>query len=381
MESNSPVKKLFRIAFYSSTAIGLITMGPVYIVAFSFGIIDINPSLLLKLILLVVFGVSLLVLLFWTINILLFEMVNKYPPFSRVNNITMYLWSYIIGFVLFITVKLVFNQYVLSSSVKQAILNWKIKEFGIRNDVIGLLQSRESLFQYLIIIFMVISINTVVLIIQGLVILLEKKTIIESENSQLKIKNIEATYHQLKQQIHPHFLFNSLNTLKTLIRKHPVNAEIYLKKLSDFLRASITLDHENVIKLGEELKLCIDYLELQKVRFGEALQFTIAIPEEDKAGFVPVFSLQQLLENAIKHNVLTKESPLFIKIETNNHRVIVTNTINIKSVAGESTGMGLTNLAERYKILSNDEVIIRTDNNQFAVSLKILSHEDNNHRG
>jgi len=222
--------------------------------------------------------------------------------------------------------------------------------------------------------------NTLIHLSLNYVITIAAKQKLELENAQLKIKNIEATFHQLRQQIHPHFLFNSLNTLKVLIKDNP-DAEIFLKRLSDFLRTSITFNNENVIELREELKFCIDYLELQKVRFGEALQFAVTIPEEIKSGFVPVFSLQQLIENAIKHNSLTVNSPLFIKMEYNSGRVIVSNNVKVKDVTEESTGLGLRNLAERYKIISGDEVIIKADSHYFSVSLKILSHEDSNHRG
>ena len=231
------------------------------------------------------------------------------------------------------------------------------------------------------IVLFAMSSNTIILIIQDLMLLREKKAIIESENAQLKIKDIEATYNQLKQQIHPHFLFNSLNTLKTLIRKHPEDAEVYLKKLSDFLRASITLNNENLAKLSDELKFCQDYLELQKGRFGEAMKYSIGIPEEAKSGFVPVFSVQHLLENAIKHNALTVENPLLIEVKYDNDRIIVSNNVQVKSPPEETTGRGLANLADRYKILSGDEIIFLSDDTHFSVSLKILSHEDSNHRG
>ena len=221
--------------------------------------------------------------------------------------------------------------------------------------------------------------NTIISLLLNYVVIVDTKTKLELENAQLKIKNIEATYQQLKQQIHPHFLFNSLNTLNTLIKDNPKNAEVFLKRLSDFLRASIMSNNENIVKLSEELKFCMDYLELQKVRFGEALQYVITIPENVKTGFVPLFSLQQLIENAIKHNALTINSPLLIKIEYNSNRIIVSNNIKAKNITDESTGVGLINLAERYKILSGDEVIIEADSNYFSVSLKILSHENSNH--
>jgi LytS/YehU family sensor histidine kinase len=191
---------------------------------------------------------------------------------------------------------------------------------------------------------------------------------------------MEATYQQLKQQVNPHFLFNSLNTLKTLIRKQPDNAEIYLNKLSAFLRKSIEYDQMSVITLEEELNFCMNYIDLQKVRFGDALQFVMDISEEAKTGFVPVFSVQQLLENAIKHNALTQESPLFICLKMSSNRLIVSNNIQEKITRDESTGIGLVNLTERYQLLSGDEVIITQADGAFSVSLKILSHEDCNYR-
>ena len=229
-------------------------------------------------------------------------------------------------------------------------------------------------------IVMAISLNTVILIILDLILIKEKKTKIEIENTQLKLKNSEALYHQLKQQIHPHFLFNSLNTLKSLIRKSPDAAEDYLIKLSDFLRTSISAENDNKIKVKEELKLCLDYLEMQKTRYGAALHFSLDIPKAIyETGFVPVFSLQLLCENAIKHNVLTDESPLQIQIKYAEDRITVTNNLQPKLTTETSTGLGLINLAERYKILSGDEIIIRSSSNQFSVSIKILNDENSNY--
>jgi LytS/YehU family sensor histidine kinase len=237
-------------------------------------------------------------------------------------------------------------------------------------------------FSYFIIIFIIILITTngTIHLMLDFVLVKNKNTRLDLENAELRIKNIEATYQQLRQQIHPHFLFNSLNTLKTLIDGN-AEAEVFIKRLSDFLRASLTVNNKQTIVLDNELKLCIDYLELQKVRFREALLYSIDIPDEVRKGFVPVFAVQQLIENAIKHNVLTVNHPLHIKLEYEKGRIVVSNEMRLKNTTEESTGIGLINLIERYKILSGDEVIINTDNNCFSVSLKILNHEDSNHRG
>jgi sensor histidine kinase YesM len=373
MKTKFPLKRLFRIALFSSTLIGLITMGPIYAIVFSFGIINVDSISLLKLIVPVVFGITFFVFLFWTINIFLSYNIHKYSLSFRLQ-----LWSYVIGFLLMISLRFIFANILLSHSFSQEITNWKVKEFGVQFNNIGLLPTNHSLFPYVIIVFLVFSINTVVLIFHGIVNMEAQKSIIESENTQLKIKNIEAANLKLKQQLHPHFLFNSLNVLKTLIKKQPDNAEAYLKRLSDFLRASVSLENVNTVKFEEELKLSMDYLEMQKIRFGNAIQFEVSIPEEAKTGIVPTFSIQLLLENAIKHNAFTLESPLLIKLIYHNGWITVSNNIQNKNTDEDSPGIGLSNLSERYKIISGDEINIQSNDTNFSVSIKVLLDKDCN---
>lgn len=219
-----------------------------------------------------------------------------------------------------------------------------------------------------------IFLNTIILVVQELALLKDKKSKVELENAQLKIKNSEALYQQLKQQIHPHFLFNSLNVLKTLIRKNPDLAEDYLVKLSDFLRISIQSKDLNVVKMQDEISLCVDYLEMQKVRFGNALQYEINVSQESiNSKYLPVFALQTLVENAIKHNSLTEDAPLLIKIFEEENLLVVTNNIQPKISNEVSTGMGLANLGERYRILSGDELTIRINKENFTVKIKLIT--------
>jgi len=215
--------------------------------------------------------------------------------------------------------------------------------------------------------------NTVVLVIAESVVLKNKKTMVELENAQLRNKNTEAFYLQLKQQIHPHFLFNSLNILKTLIKKNPDAAVDYIIKLSDFLRVAISSNNSNTVKLEEELKLCLDYLEMQKIRFGKALEYSFDIADEVKTqGFVPVFAIQMLLENAIKHNALTEDLPLKIEVIHRDGWIKVSNNLQAKSYTESSNGLGLTNLTERYKMLSDSSIEFFKNENVFSVSIKIL---------
>ncbi|AKD04991.1 hypothetical protein PKOR_20240 [Pontibacter korlensis] len=217
--------------------------------------------------------------------------------------------------------------------------------------------------------------NTIVLVMLDLVVLQRKKALVELENAQLKMSSIQAQHQHLKHQLQPHFLFNSLNTLKTLIKRRPLEAEEYLVRLSEFLRASLTPGSRDTIALRDELKLCVDYLEMQKVRFKNAFHYEIDVPEELlETAFVPIFSLQLLAENAIKHNGFTVEEPLYIYISYNDDGYLeVRNNKKAKSISEPSSGIGLKNLRERYMVLSEKDIAIFDTEKYFSVQLPILS--------
>jgi two-component system LytT family sensor kinase len=225
------------------------------------------------------------------------------------------------------------------------------------------------------------------MLLDGIILLWQNYIIVQDANNKAKLENSrlnaarsEAATQLLLQQIHPHFLFNALNILKSLIKRNPEKAEDYLVRLSDFLRASVSGNKSGVATLQDEIKLCTDYLEMQKVRFGDALSFSFSLQDaENSRKVLPVFSLQPLLENVIKHNELTEAAPLNISIDQQNDWISVVNNIQLKAATEDSTGSGLANLAERYSLLSGDEIEIKDDGHSFSVRLKILNHEDCNH--
>ncbi|MGG9963252.1 sensor histidine kinase [Ferruginibacter sp. SUN106] len=220
-----------------------------------------------------------------------------------------------------------------------------------------------------------LTINLIILTLCELVFLYFRKQKIESENARLKQFNLEAKNNQLKMQLHPHFLFNSLNTLRLLLKKDADKAEDYLLKLSEMLRFSTTSALHDMVDVEDELKLCLSYLQMQKVRFGEMLHFSIVNPQlHDAKGKLPVYSLQLLAENAIKHNSFTNESPLtiFIDYNTITNVIIVKNKIQAKRMMEVTTKVGLKNLEERYRLLSNESITIVNDGYEFSVKIKIL---------
>lgn len=213
-----------------------------------------------------------------------------------------------------------------------------------------------------------------VFLVQNFILSQYEKNRIQIELLQLKSANTESTNQLLQQQIQPHFLFNALNILKSLIRKDPKGAEAYLIKLSDFLRVSISKNRSGKAMLIEELKICDDYMEMQNIRFGAAMQYHVLIDKNDPVmnSKLPFFSLQPLLENAIKHNELTLDNPLSITIEKLGDYIVVSNNLQYKSNVEASTGSGHRMLQERYRILSGDPLLIEKNDTHYKVSLKIL---------
>ncbi|MES2397733.1 MAG: histidine kinase [Bacteroidota bacterium] len=215
--------------------------------------------------------------------------------------------------------------------------------------------------------------NFFVLFIIDIIISRNREKIVLIENSELRIKNLEAQQLQLRQQIQPHFLFNSLNTLKSLISSHPAEAEEYLVKLSSFLRYNLSLNTHDLILLKDELAICDDYLQIQKVRFKEALKYSIEITDKNAlSSAVPIFAIQLLIENAIKHNVLTTENPLQIKVTiTESNEISVSNNLQVKTTPEKSTQIGLKNLSERYQLLIKKNIQIIKTKDKFEVLLPL----------
>lgn len=215
--------------------------------------------------------------------------------------------------------------------------------------------------------------NTIVLIIIQLLLIRYSETQVKIENAELKVQHIQAEHEKLLHQLQPHFLFNSLNALKILIRRDADEAENYLVKLSDFLRFSLAHNEHTVVLLKEELGFSLSYLQMQKTRFGNSLFYEVDIPEAIAAEKkVPVFSLQLLLENCLKHNTFTQEEPLTIRVFCKDDCLIVSNNMQYRKQAEPATGVGLTNLSKRYKYLAGEEIKIEQDENKFTVYLKLL---------
>lgn len=195
------------------------------------------------------------------------------------------------------------------------------------------------------------------------------------ENETLRAENISSRYEALKNQVDPHFLFNSLNTLQSLIDIDVDKAGGFVQQLSTVLR--YTLKNEEVVTLFEELNCVRSYCQMMKMRYGDNLLFDHSI-DHDKydSYYVLPLSIQGLIENAIKHNVISSKQPLTVHIMTDdNNHLIISNKIQLKIGKEEGTGIGLANLAERYRIKWNENVEIFDDGKIFSVTLPLKQND------
>jgi ligand-binding sensor domain-containing protein len=191
---------------------------------------------------------------------------------------------------------------------------------------------------------------------------------------RLQQEKIQFQFEVLRNQINPHFLFNSFNTLISAIEENPKMAVGYVEQLSAFFRNIVNYRDKDVITLGEEIALLKTYFYLQQKRYGNSLQLNVTLSEEIKKQlFIPPLTLQLLLENAIKHNAVSKETVLTIDLFMQNENyLVIRNNLNPKLSPQSGTGMGLQNIINRYNILSANQVTVSNDTKYFTVLLPAL---------
>ena len=205
-----------------------------------------------------------------------------------------------------------------------------------------------------------------------------EKQAIRLENERLMRENLQSQYESLKNQVSPHFLFNSLTALKSLIRDDAKNALLYLNDLSQVLRYTLQSNNNPTVTLLEETDAAKSYLFLIKMRFNTSLHVEFNIHKHYNYYRLPPLAIQTLLENAVKHNEISKRNPLEITIiTTDNESLVVTNAIREKISTEPGTGIGLSNLAKQYKLLCGKDILISKLNNDFRVEIPLLKPTEN----
>ena len=195
----------------------------------------------------------------------------------------------------------------------------------------------------------------------------------EVRKEREKSRQAEFQYMILKHQVNPHFLFNSLNTLDSLVQEGDRESTgEFIHKLAGIYRYMLQHEGESLVRLGDELVFASMYAELMKVRFQDSFRVTVDIPEEDKNRQVIPCSVQLLLENILKHNVLSKDNPLEIRIFSNGKEITVENPLIPKLSHGPSTGLGQKYIRRQVKDLSGSDLRVETSGGKYSVSMPLI---------
>jgi len=221
-----------------------------------------------------------------------------------------------------------------------------------------------------------IVVNIVVMaVFEGWIQYIEKaKTKQVADNLQTELSQIK--FEVLKSQINPHFMFNSLNVLSGLINKDIKKAQQFIDEFSMIYRYVLETIEQPVATLEKELEFMRSYLFLQKIRYGENLTYAVNINAGLLEMFLPPLSLQVVLENAIKHNIINQSKPLHIEVSSEALALVVKNNIQPKISKGSSTGLGLKNLVKRYALVSEFKPEFTVDTNYYLAKLPLLNIED-----
>lgn len=202
-----------------------------------------------------------------------------------------------------------------------------------------------------------------------------EKALIENDNMKLQKENVEARYEVLKSKTNPHFLFNSLSTLASVLGENPLLAMEFIERFSELYRSILRTESLSLVALKEEMKTVENYLYLQKVRFEDNLVLDIQTNPALNFYKVPPFSVQMVVENAIKHNVLSDSRKLVIRIRTENDSLVVENNLQKRYSEVASTGIGQENIKDRYKLITKRTPVFIKSESTYLVRLPLLKED------
>ena len=197
----------------------------------------------------------------------------------------------------------------------------------------------------------------------------------EVVQQKLIAKSANAQFESLKNQLDPHFLFNSLNVLSSLIDENPDQAQRFTASMSKIYRYVLEQKDKELVTVEEEINFAKTYCDLLKTRFEDSVSFDFNVNEKDLKSYVVPLSLQLLLENCIKHNFATSSKPLHIKIYSENGNLFIENNLQQREQVKESAGIGLSNIVQRYSLLTKQNVFIEKSATFFKVKIPILTQK------
>jgi len=211
------------------------------------------------------------------------------------------------------------------------------------------------------------------------IILLNKWRFSLAEIERFKKENLETQFEMLRIQVHPHFLFNSLNTLSSLIYQNQDTAAHFVREMSSVYRYILEKRKAELVPLSEELEFTDSYCYLLSLRFDKKLIFEKNVAEKCYDMLIVPLTLQILIENAVKHNIVSTKQPLIIRIFTeNDNRLVVHNNLQKKPVSSYSSGIGLENIRSRLAFISGKNLIVTENETEFVVKVPLIGKSEMN---
>lgn len=323
------MNKLFKYAIITSPLLAIYVASPLYI----FNILPLEKSIMVFL------SALFSIVMYWAFNgyLLLYSKIKSKP--------LIYILSYFFAYF---------------SNIFKIILGEDFRVLG------------EILIDYIIYpLSVTVVINTIILIIINSLKQEQEKQLAYKRIVELKLENLKAQKQTLTQQLQPHFLFNALSILKSLIHDDKELAETYTVQLSNFLRYSVDSHNTDLATIEAEMNFVDNYINLQKIRFDDSFNYTSNLPQEILKYKVPILAIQTLVENAFKHNYFTKKNKLSLSISYQDEYLIISNTIGSIKLT-EREGTGLVNLKKRYQLFGNNDVLIQQKESEFIVSIPLI---------
>jgi two-component system LytT family sensor kinase len=338
--------------------------------------------------LLVLLITALLVSVLFNFRIFLWVLVNGLTEQIR-PRLSYHMFNFIIEFVVFFLAGLLNYSWTDTLIRRFSLRKWKIPLIALCNLLVffiliplgklfhtwyflGRYENKEMEFEIQNYLVINISVFLLAIVVANLLLLMKKMRIAEQENLQLIEEKSKAELSALKEQLSPHFFFNTLSTLSSIVRneKKEVGLE-FIGEISKTYQYTLATK-QDLIPLKEEMAFLESYVYILKRRFGDKLSFSQDLSEDQLSFKIPPMSLQLLVENAIQHNVITKETPLHIRIFAEKEMVCVENNLQEKESDVDSFGIGLQNLSNRYRLLSQKDIIITKEKHKFGVKLPLL---------
>lgn len=298
--------------------------------------------------------ITITLLLIWFINRLLTKKLDAKLPWLKHGNKRFY-WQLISG---------IFLSLVIIN------ISYLILKLGLTQDPPDQAQIISMNLLGLLILLPLISINF------GIQFLSNWKNA-QFKAEEFQKETIKAELTTLKNHLDPHFLFNNLNILSSLITINPDLSQTYLEKFADVYRAILQSSKEELITLNDELKFIASYLYLLEIRFEDTIQTFIDIETEDQKKYLPPLTIQMLIENAIKHNVISEIKPLQIHISSQNGFISIKNTLQQKKIESRNhSNTGIDNIKKRYAYFTDKEVQVFKNPKNFIIKIPLIELEE-----